>query len=255
MKLSSGNTSDKVSSNFMRVRTGPSAKDSSDVVMPAGPLAKLSSLNAMAAAVVVLLAVIAFSAIMFKPHFENPKVTLAEEPLAKNAEFQLRPGEHYIYAYLINGSQLNTTYQILNGNNCTIIALMEAQPPSTSCVDRWGMDKRGYNSLLENPQMMLFKPWMLALREGWIWNTSMYMAFENESQYVAGMDYRVMRTDTWRGRKAFVVVENISGSAPQYEWVDAEKRILLRVQGEGYEAVLVEGLPFSEGSGNNTINN
>jgi hypothetical protein len=115
------------------------------------------------------------------------------------------------------------------------------------------MDERGYNSLLENPQMILFKPWMLALREGWRWNTSMYMAFENEPHYVAAMDYRVMRADTWRGRKAFVVMENISGSAPQYEWVDAEKRILLRLQGEGYEAVLVEGLPLS--SDNNTITN
>jgi hypothetical protein len=211
-------------------------------------LERLTPINMLVAAAVILLALIIFSAVLFKPHFENPEITLAEAPLAKNAEFQLRPGEHYTYAYITNGSQANMTYQILSGGSCTVIALMDFEPPSTSCVDRWGMDTRGYNSLLENPQMLMFNPWMLALHDGWKWNTTMYMSFENESRYVAAMGYRAMRTDTWRGRKAFVVMENISGSPPQYLWVDAEKRILLRLQGEGYEAMLVEGLPFSDGN-------
>jgi hypothetical protein len=209
---------------------------------------KLTTVNAVVAAVVVLVAIVAFSSVMFKSHFDNPNITLVEEPLAKNAEFQLKPGEQYVYGYLFNDTQLNATYQILNGNNCTIIALMDADPPATSCVDRWGMDSRGYNSLLENAQMMPFKPWMLALHEGWKWNTSMYMNFENELHYVSSMDYRVMRTDTWHGRKAFVVMENLSDSGPQYEWVDSEKRILLMVQGDGYEVDLLEGLPMDNAS-------
>lgn len=204
--------------------------------------AKPAPTSVVVASVVVLAIIMALSAVMFKPHFDNPNITLAEAPLTKNTEFQLMPGEQYTYAYLVNGTEVNATYEIFNGDNCTIIALMETTPPSASCVDRWGMDERGYNSLLNNSQMMLFKPWMLALREGWTWNTTMYMGFENESQYVASMDYRVMRTDTWHGRKAFVVMENVSGSEPEYEWVDAEKRILLTLQGNGYEIDLVGGL-------------
>jgi hypothetical protein len=206
---------------------------------------KMSSMNVAVATVAVLLAMMAGSALLFKPHFDDSQVKLVEEPLAKNSEFQLMPGEQYVYAYLMNDSQVNVTYRVMNGNNCTILALMDAMPLATSCVDRWGMDSRGYNSLLENEQVVLFKPWMLALREGWKWNTSMYMAFEGEPHYMAGMEYRVLRTDTWRGRKAFVVMETVTGGAPQYEWVDAEKRVLLRVQGNGYEIVLASGLPLS----------
>ncbi len=254
MGLSSGRTPAKASpwrSGQERIKPdAPGSTPQNDASGIAGRLAGLTPTEVVVAAVVILAASLAFSFIMFKPHFDNPKITIVEEPLVKNVEFQLKPGEQYVYGYLLNGSQVNVTYYILNGNNCTIIALMDASPPSTSCVDRWGMDKRGYNSMLENAQMMPFKPWMLALSEGWKWNTSMYMGFENESHYLAGMDYRVMRTDTWRGRKAFVVVESVSGSEQQYEWVDAEKRILLMVQGNGYEVDLVEGLPFNESSAN-----
>jgi hypothetical protein len=216
---------------------------------PANPLARLTTAQAMVVAVVVLAAMMGLSYVMFKPHFDNPQITLVEKPLAKNTEFQLNPGEEYVYGYIMNGTEANVTYEILDGNNCTIIALMDTNPPATSCVDRWGMDTRGYNSQLENSQVILFQPWMLALSEGWKWNTSMYMGFENETHYMAGMDYRVMRTDTWHGRAAFVVAEATEGSEPQYEWVDAEKRILLRMQGDGYEVDLLQGLPFDDTNG------
>jgi len=219
-----------------------------------GMLSGLTPAKAMVVAVVVLAALMALSYVAFKPHFDNPNVTLAEGPLHKNTEFQLRPGEQYVYGYLMNDTSVNVTYEILDGNGCVVIALMDADPPSTSCVDEWGMDARGYNSMLENPQMLPFRPWMLALQEGWKWNTSMYMGFGNDSQFVSAMDYRVLRTDTWHGRKAFVVMENMTGSAPQYEWVDAEKRVLLSLQGDGYEVNLLEGLPFGDTAGNATGN-
>jgi hypothetical protein len=227
------------------------------VATPAAPpapaenpvLAKLTSANVTVASVIVFVAIMAVSAVLLKPHFDNPTITLTEAPLAKNTEFQLQPGEEYTYAYLVNGTEVNATYEILSGSNCTIIAFMETDPPSTSCVDRWGMDARGYNSMLENPDMMLFDPWMLALTPDWSWNTTMYMDFVNDSQYVASMDYQVIRMDTWHGREAFVVMENVSGGEPQYEWVDAQERIMLMTSGDGYEIDLVSGLPLDNESG------
>ena len=207
---------------------------------------RLVSANITVAATVVLIAIIVASAFLFKPHFDNPVITMKEAPLLKNTQFQLMSGEQYTYAYLVNGTVVNATYEILGGGNCTIIAFMGSDPPSTSCVDRWGMDTRGYNSLLENPQMVLFDPWMLALSPDWAWNTTMYIGFENDSQPVASMDYRVIRTDIWHGREAFVVMENVSGGEPQYEWVDTQKRILLSSSGNGYEVDLVSGLPLDD---------
>ncbi len=208
---------------------------------------RLSSLNVAAATVAVLLAFMALAVVQdqVNPQFRNPNATLVEAPLAKNAQFQLVPGERYVYGTVSDETPINVTYAILSGRNCTIIAFMNTVPASSTCVGTDGRDSGGHDSQLDSPNVFMFAPWMLALQEGWHWNVSMYMSFGNSSRYIATKDYRVMRTDRWRGRKVFVVMENISGSPPQYEWVDAEKRVLLRLQGEGYAIELVEGLPLT----------
>jgi hypothetical protein len=209
------------------------------------PVAGLSSTRVAIATVAILIVIMALSAVMFKPRFENPEVLLVEEPLAKNAAFQLKPGESYVYGTAGNGTPVAVSYEILAGRNCTTIAFMNSKPPSTSCIRADGTDARGYNSQLENADVFMYAPWMLALREGWRWNVSMYISYNGSASYVASKDYRVLRAENYRGRMAFVVMENITGSPPQYEWVDAEKRILLRLQGEGYAIELVEGLPLN----------
>lgn len=199
-----------------------------------GPLAHLSSTQVAIATIAVLIVIMAASALLFKPRFENPQAVLVEEPLAKDAAFQLKPGEHYTYGMAGNGTPVAVSYQVLAGRNCTMIAFMNAHPPSTACVRADGTDARGYNSQLENADIFMYAPWMLALREGWRWNVSMYLSYNGTLAYVASKDYRVVRVEDYRGRRAFVVAENITGSQPQYEWIDAEKRVLLRLQCEGY---------------------
>lgn len=187
------------------------------------------------AAVAVFIIMIAISALWISPDLDNPVVIYKEEPLEKNTEFQLQPGEVYVYAYMINDSQINMTYSILEGDNCTIIRLLESVNVSETCVDRWGMDSMGYNSTFENPAILPFKPWMLALEEGWRWNTSMYMSYGGIEQHVSDIYYRVVRKDTLDGTDVFIVEIRMDDAPPEYQWIDAEKRVLLRIQGENYE--------------------
>jgi len=187
------------------------------------------------AAALVLIAMLVISWLIIRPQLENPIVTFREPPLEKNTEFQLKPGEEYVYAYDMNGTQINITYLVLPGPNCTRIRLMESVNISETCLDRWGMDSRGYNSAFENPTILLFRPWMLALREGWSWNSSMYMEYGGMEQHISDSHYRVVRKDQLDGRPVFIVEIQVDDGPLEYQWIDAEKRVALRIEGEGYE--------------------
>lgn len=205
----------------------------------------MSSKNVGLATLIVLIAIMAFSALTVKPQFESPSLVFKEEPIEKNTEFQLQPGEQYVYSYVFNNTPINITYQVLGGAGCTAIRVAESVNSSETCVDKWGNDRGGYNSTLGNPQILLFKPWMLALNQGWHWNSSLYMSFNGSLQYMAGIEYRVLRIENYLGRPAFVVRENASNGLPQYEWIDVEKRVLLKLKGENYEITLTDGLPIT----------
>lgn len=195
------------------------------------------------ATVVVLVFIMLFSTAIFKQDVDSSKLVYLEEPLVKNSGFQLSPGEVYVYGYSFNNTQVNMSYEIFRGKNCTRIRLMEMINDTESCVDSEGMDSSGMNTTLENPSMLLFKPWMLALQDGWHWNNSLYLSFGDNTEQIATTEYRVLRRENYNGRMAFVVMENTSNGGPQYSWVDEEKRVLVKTMGDGYEVFLV-GAPW-----------
>jgi hypothetical protein len=98
----------------------------------------------------------------------------------------------------------------------------------------------GYNSTFQNPSILLFKPWMLALREGWTWKSSMYLSFDGALSHVSDTNYRVIRSESYENRTAFVVELKSEDNYSEYQWVDAEKRVLLKSMGEGYEVKKVD---------------
>jgi hypothetical protein len=189
-------------------------------------------------ATVIFLVMIAVSAFMFKPSLDDAAVIFKEEPLEKNTEFQLKPGEVYVYTYLLNSTQINMTYSVLEGGDCTRIRLLESVNVSETCLDQAGLDSRGYNSAFENPAILLFRPWMLALEEGWHWNSSMYISYGGMEQHVSDTYYRVVRKDTLDGKEVFIVELRMDDAPPEYQWIDAEKRVLLKIKGENYEVNL-----------------
>jgi hypothetical protein len=172
--------------------------------------------------------------------FQNPKIVFREEPLHKNTELQLRPGDIYTYTYLLNNSSVNITYAVFEGPGCTVVRVVESANGTGVCLDRWGMDRSGSNSSFEDPSILLFKPWMLALNDTWRWNNSMYLSFNGAEDLVSENRYRVVRREEYRGRESYVVEIASSTGPAEYDWVDAERRVLLKVMGSGYEVALAE---------------
>ena len=122
------------------------------------------------------------------------------------------------------------------GTGCTVIATPENLNSTPACVGRDGTDSSGFNSTLSDPGIIMFKPWMLALADGWAWNNSMYLSYEGGETYISDTRYRVIRNDTYAGRPVFLVEVKSSTGPVDYEWIDTEKRIVLRETGEGTAA-------------------
>lgn len=186
----------------------------------------------------VLLGIMIFSGLFLREQFENPEVVFLEEPLEKNTNLQIMPGETYKYSYLMNNSTANITYRAVSWGGCTKIYIVESLNNTNVCLDEWGMDETGSNSTFQSPAFLLFKPWMLALEDNWRWNNSMYLRYGDITHHVSDNYYRVLRKENYSGRMTYVVEINSTTGALEYQWVDAEKRVLVRVLGEGYEVEL-----------------
>jgi len=202
---------------------------------------KLSSTTITIFAVILVFGLLFFSCFLFQPEFAEPELVIKEEPLEKNVVFQIQPGETYRYLYQQEDTLgVNLTYEIMKGPNCTFINLVEDIDSPGICVDTFGMDKRHTNSAFQNNSVIMFKPWMLALHENWKWNTSVYLELAGESDKVADTSYRVVRTENYKGRECFVVEIKVDDVSPEYQWIDVEKRFLVRTLGIGYVVELLE---------------
>lgn len=196
-------------------------------------------------ALAVLLVVMIFAGSNTQPFLETARTTISEEPLEKNSMLMLRSGESYVYEYRMQNSTFNMTFNVRDAGQCTVIGIAEAAG-SQSCVDEWGNDPTGANTTLANPMMIIFKPWMLAVEDGWSWGATMRMNYEDYEKDVMETRYSVVRTETFGGRRAYVVKISAGEGTDTFLWVDAVKRILLREMGQGYEVVLVSGLQPEE---------
>jgi len=216
--------------------------------MAAGKSWELSQTKIAAIALLVLIVVMFLSSTTFKPYLEKPVFLNKEGRLAKNTILQITPGESYTYAYSMVNESMNLTYVVLAGGNCTIIAVLGGQGSPSVCIDAAGNDKTGQNSTYAVPAVILTKPWMLAVSEGWQWNVSSYLTFDSIVNHLGDTNYTVVRKEYYKGREAYVVklASSEEGSADIWDWVDSEKRVLLREVSSGYEVELVSGLQFDQ---------
>jgi len=201
----------------------------------------ISSKTIVTVTIAILVVIMIASNYLYSSEFQNPKIVFKEEPIHKNKELQLKNGEQYQYTYVVNSTEVNITYIVTKSTNCTNIRLKEVVEDSDICLDKWGVDQSGYNATLLNPTVLMFRPWMLALDNNWKWNTSTYMMLGNELNYLGSTRYRVVRTEEYNGRESFVVEISTNVGMPEYQWVDVEKRILLRTIGPTYEILFVNG--------------
>jgi hypothetical protein len=193
-------------------------------------------------AALILIVLIAVAALIYQPRLENPRLAFKEELLEKNTQLQLQPGEVYTYTLIMNNTPVNITYLIMEGQGCMIIRVAQSVNFSGTCVDEWGMDGSGYNSALSSPSVLMFRPWMLALKEGWRWNNSMYLEYNGKEEFISDTHYRVIRSEDLNGRQSFLVEIKSDTGPAEYQWIDAQKRVLLKSVGEDYEVLLQENL-------------
>jgi hypothetical protein len=191
----------------------------------------------------VLVGIMAYSAETLKPQLENPTFITEEGKLAKLTALQIVPGESYTYAYSVGNESINLTYMVMGGNDCTVISL--SQSSASVCLDSSANDASGQNSSYSVPAIIMIKPWMLAVDEGWKWNVSSHLVFDDFKKHITDTGYATVRKEYYKGREAYVVRVSSSEGDLVWDWIDSEKRILLREMGPGYEVELIEGLPLS----------
>jgi len=191
------------------------------------------------AALVVLFLLISLAAMHLKLTLDEPELVSLGAPLHKNSALQLHAGENYTYLYNSTESVMRRSYGVSEGPGCTVISILGEKDSAAVCLDESGERVMGSGSGYGDPTVLLFKPWMLALNDSWRWNSSLYLAFNNSApQHVSDTSYRVVRRESYMGREAFVVEIQSDLEEPEYQWVDAEKRMTLRIIGEGYEVLL-----------------
>jgi len=190
------------------------------------------------AAIGAFVLIVILASLWVKPIFENPRIVALEAPLYKNTGLQLKDGENYTYSYTTRASSLDITYVVHEIPGCTMITIVEANDTPAVCLDGTGVGRSGSNTSFIEPAILLFKPWMLALNDTWRWNGTVYLAFDGASEHVSDVGYRVVRREVFNGRDAFVVEIKTIGGEKEYDWVDADKRILLKALGPGYEVKL-----------------
>lgn len=189
---------------------------------------------ALIASSAILVAMIAIAAIYIAPTLSGGTIAYSEAPLYKNSYLKLIPGQTFKYDLTMGNQTVNATYNIGEGEGCTVVRQMESVNFSGACLDRAGMDEKGFNTSVGSPPLLMFSPWMLALKEGWAWNSTMYLVVGGAPKRISQTDYRVVRLENLSGRQAFVVELRSDDQQPDYEWVDAQERILLKMTGADY---------------------
>ncbi len=172
----------------------------------------------------------------------NPKTALeiTEEPLSKVSGVTFAPGEQYTYSIVqIDGSEsvsTNISYLIDYGEDCIIISSEEG---GNSCINMDGNDEKGSNLTLESG-VFFFKPWMLAVKEGWEWRVEWKTLFTNE--VLDWVEFETIGSEKIFGRDAYKVrVKFAYGES--IKWIDKKKRVLLKDTGLNYVIELING-PF-----------
>ncbi|NYZ77552.1 hypothetical protein H0O02_04545 [Candidatus Micrarchaeota archaeon] len=174
------------------------------------------------------------------PQDENAHFEYSESPLYKNADLMLGNGERYFYNFSSEGMYGNATFTIEKTLGCTYV-MAEGLKGSGACLNGEGNDQTGSNVSFSDPDIFMFRPWMLAVNDTWKWNASVYSVSETMRAHVFDIEYRTVRTDILNGRRAYVVEINTGNAMTVYQWIDAEKRILLKEMGSGVTIELEKG--------------
>ncbi len=189
----------------------------------------------------IFMIIIFFASVFFRPDLPGG-LKVKESPITKNKELAIKPGETYVYNYRINNTDNTLTFAIKGNADCTFIQIKESTNVTGVCVNKDGNDKGGSNVSLEITYISMFKPWMLAVDKNWKWSANMVIDVAGSDLDIQNISFRTIREEIMFGRESYAV-EIADEKAKTIDWIDKEKRILLRETGKGYEIELVAA-PF-----------
>lgn len=189
---------------------------------------------------ILLVFLIAFlSGLYYLPKFkENPTFSYVEDPLEKNSDFMLKPGNSYTYAYTFKDSHtgnLSITYDIIKNFNCISIRVQQFNFIS-DCIGKTGIDKNGSNVSL-NPVIDMYMPWMLAVHNNWSWKAKLVNSMFGKNE-IGIYSIKTIGNETFKGREVYKV-EILKDNLKSYVLIDKDKRIMVREEADAYTAELI----------------
>ncbi|MCX8197672.1 MAG: hypothetical protein N3F07_00545 [Candidatus Micrarchaeota archaeon] len=211
------------------------------------PLLPFLDRQTSAIAYAVLAAYLAFMAWVFffsPPIYSSIEVEVAEEPLQKNAQLSLFPGERYEYLVSFGQEPASISYKISRSADCDGAAVSEWMGQNLlqeACLLWDGTSAASnFSNLSAGAGMLLFSPWMLAASEGFSWSVETRM--KNPAEYSFRQSFASKGSSLLYGREAFEVEHQSEGSYAKI-FVDKQKRVLLYLSAGNISARLVSA-PF-----------
>lgn len=194
--------------------------------------------NIILISIVFIIAIVILGNLLFHTDSAEDIIEVREEELNKNKGLTLLPGEKY--SYLISGEQTGIIeFKVKLGIDCMGIHIFDDY--SGVCIKSDGTDEYQSNMTLAHPQVTFFKPWMLALEQDWDWKVEYFD--KHSGKKILEYEFKVVGEEEIYGRDSYVVELSGPGETVFIEWIDKEKRVLLKETGGLYEMEIVEA-PF-----------
>ncbi len=189
----------------------------------------------------IFLFIIILGGFVFRPNTSQTPV-FKEAPLVKNTNLVLISGERYAYNYHVNNSDNVLSFLVSSSGECTFISVEQSVNASGVCLDSRGNDRTGSNFTFSTPYVNLFRPWMLAIGSDWKWQVNMTVSTFNTELVLKTFYLETIGEESIFGRPSYVVRMS-SDNESLLDWIDKEKRVLLKEQGRDYVIELVQA-PF-----------
>ena len=169
-----------------------------------------------------------------------------EDPIYKNTQLQLVPGERYAYQLSSPDGQNLVSYTIGKSASCQGTVVVEDSSGTTLCLSKSGnLMQPGFESLNSsflNQSILLFSPWMLAASDTFSWKFDNTVSAAG-TQVSFPVALRSQGRKTVAGREAFEIGVTSMGEASTF-YIDAEKRVLLSIDAANVSVKLVSA-PFA----------
>lgn len=201
--------------------------------------------SAMWMLAITLLVYFAFTAVVFLAT-PSPSSYLSEQPLHKNAQLSILPGESYSYAVSAPGESASVSYRISASPSCAGALVSESPTGATLCLQQNGFiagDFIQQNYGYGNRSVLLFAPWMLAASEDFSWQANVTYSAGGAKLSIP-IYFRPAGNASALGRPAYKIAVSSEIGSPSTLYIDSEKRVLLYNE-DGNFTILLVSAPFA----------